>query len=76
LARKLTKDLNIDPSEGFERSNTHQEKGFPGQIHIDKPHKAEEKAYKPREGLVLWSDGSRLESKAVGAGIAWKLGRN
>jgi hypothetical protein len=37
LARKLTKGLNIDPSEGFERSNTPQEKVFPGQIHIDKP---------------------------------------
>jgi hypothetical protein len=76
LAQKLTKGLNIDPSEGFERSNTPQEKVFPGQIHIDEPPRAEEEAYKPREGLVLWSDGSRLESKAVGAGIAWKLGRN
>jgi hypothetical protein len=76
LARKLTKGLNIDPSEGFERSNTPQEKTFPGQIHIDEPLRAEEEAYKPREGLVLWSDGSRLESKAVGAGIAWKLGQN
>jgi hypothetical protein len=51
-------------------------KGFPG----TDPHRGapqgRKKAYKPREGLVLWSDGSRLESKAVGAGIAWKLGRN
>jgi hypothetical protein len=30
----------------------------------------------PREGLVLWSDGSRLESRAVGAGITQKLGQN
>jgi hypothetical protein len=76
LARKLTKGLNIDPSEGFERSNTPQEKVFSGQIHIDEPPRAEEEAYKLREGLVLWLDGSRLESKAVGAGITWKLGRN
>jgi hypothetical protein len=76
LARKLTKNLNIDPSESVERSNTPQEKGFPGQIHIDEPPRAEEEAYKPREGLVLWSDGSRLESKAVGAGITWKLDQN
>jgi hypothetical protein len=69
LARKLTKDLNINPLEGFERFNTPQEKSFPGQIHINKPLRAEEKAYKPRKGLVLWSDGSKLESKAVGAGI-------
>jgi hypothetical protein len=47
LARKLIKGLNIDPSEGFERSNTPQEKVFPEQIHIDKPPKAEEEAYKP-----------------------------
>jgi hypothetical protein len=53
LARKLTKDLNINLSESFKRSNTPQEKGFPGQIHIDESYRAEEKTYKPREGLIL-----------------------
>jgi hypothetical protein len=53
LARKLTKGLNINPSESFERSNTLQEKVFPGQIHINKPPKAEEKVYKSRERLIL-----------------------
>jgi hypothetical protein len=76
LARKLTKGLNLDPSKGFEWSNTPQKKVFPGHIHIDEPPKAEERIYKPRERLVLWLDGSKLESKAVGTGITWKLGRN
>jgi hypothetical protein len=53
LARKLIKDLNINFLKGFERSNTPQEKVFPGQIHINKPPKAEEKIYKPREELIL-----------------------
>jgi hypothetical protein len=69
LARKLIKSLNLDPSEGFEWSNTSQEEVFPEHIYIDEPPKAEEEIYKPRERLILWSDGFRLESKAVGAGI-------
>jgi hypothetical protein len=53
LARKLTKDLNINPSESFKRSNTPQEKVFLRQIHINEPPKTEEEAYKPRERLIL-----------------------
>jgi ribonuclease HI len=76
LARTLARELNIDPSEGFEWTTTPQERVFPGEIHIHEAHRAEEEARRPQEGLALWSDGSRLESKAVGAGITWKIGRN
>ena len=70
LARKLTEGLKIDPSEGFKRTSIPQDKAFPGKILIYKAKAAEEEAYKHREGLDLWSDRLRLDSKAVGAGIA------
>jgi hypothetical protein len=70
LARKLAENLNLDPSEGFEI--THWPKGqvFPGEIIINQAKEAETEARQPQNGLVYWTDGSRLDTAAIGAGIA------
>jgi hypothetical protein len=34
-----------------------------------------ERPYSTDSDLILWSDGSRLETGAVGAGIAWEIGQ-
>ena len=78
LAKNLTLGLDIDPSEGFERAILPKELLFPGKVVIESKGKAEEnarKAYSTDSDLILWSDGSRLETGAVGAGIAWEIGQ-
>lgn len=72
LARKLTEGLSIEPSEGFEIATTPKNREFLGKVIIEPAKEAEDNAYKERKGLVLWTDGSRLESGAIGAGIAYK----
>ena len=51
------------------------EKLFLREIIISPKDKAELKAKKTYSGLTIWSDGSKLESGASGAGIAWKTAK-
>ena len=80
LARKLTQGPAIDPAEGCELAKPLKKKAFPRAIVI-KPKKATEEdikiVYRPdrsNSDLVIWSDGSKLDSEGVGTGIALKQG--
>jgi len=72
LAKKLTNGLNLDPSEGFEEAYIVKKLVFPGDIIISSKESAELEAKIAYTGLTIWSDGSKLDSEATGAGIAWK----
>ena len=67
-----TDKLNLDSSEGFKEAYTAKQLVFPGKIIISSKEKAEIEAKRAYNGLVLWSDGSKIDSEAIGAGIAWK----
>jgi len=47
-------------------------KRLKGQVIIQEEEQALEEARKEREGLVLWTDGSRKEDKWVGCAVVWK----
>ena len=78
LAKKLTLGLDIDPSEGCEIARTPKDQVFPGNIVIKPKDIAETEArniYNAHNAaleLVIWSDGSKLDTGGVGAGITWK----
>ena len=76
LARKLTENQDLDPSEGYETTSWPKGKTFPGDIIISQAKEAEIEARNPQTGLVFWTDGSRLDTAATGAGIAWKSNSN
>lgn len=47
---------------------------FQGDFIIIEPKKqALEKAKKDRTGLVLWTDGSKLDEGKVGAAVCWRV---
>ena len=71
LARSLAVHLRTDPSGGFERTVEAHPSTFPGRVMVPGHDEAIEQAQKEQPGLVLWSDGSRLEDGRVGAGVAW-----
>lgn len=72
LARNLTEKFALDPSEGFEEAYTVKKLVFPGEIIISTKEIAELEAEMSYNGLILWTDGSKLDSGASGAGITWK----
>ena len=72
LARKLTEKLFLDSSEGFEEAFSVKKLVFPGKIIISSKEIAEFEAEMPYNGLVLWTDGSKIDSGTSGAGIVWK----
>jgi len=47
-------------------------KRLQGQVIIQEEEQALEEARKEREGLVLWTDGSRKEDEWVGCAVVWK----
>jgi len=47
-------------------------KRLKGQVIIQEEEQALEEARKEREGLVLWTDGSRKEDEWVGCAVVWK----
>ena len=46
--------------------------GFPGIIRVPLGDEALEEACRSRLGLTMWTDGSRLDNRQVGAGLAWE----
>ena len=47
-------------------------KRLQGQVIIQEEEQAFEEARKERDGLVLWTDGSRKEDEWVGCAVVWK----
>jgi Reverse transcriptase (RNA-dependent DNA polymerase)/Endonuclease-reverse transcriptase len=72
LAKKLTNQLKLDPSEGFEEAKCAKGLLFPGDITISSLEEAEIEAITKYPGLTIWTDGSRLDSGHLGTGLAWK----
>ena len=70
LARQLAVQGAIDPAEGIEPIVKIRSETFPGEVIISPTEQALEEAREPRSGLVLWSDGSRLEHEGVEAAAA------
>jgi ribonuclease HI len=64
--------IGTDPSAGFEEVVEVHPSTFPGIIAVSSLSEATEAAEGCIPGLVLWSDGSRLEDGQVRAGIAWQ----
>ena len=68
----------MDPSEGFKIAIIPKERSFPRIIAIKLKDIAKKEArdaynfYNAEKDLILWSDGSKLETGGVGAGITWK----
>lgn len=79
LAWQITIEHSIDPADGVEpveiiKPGTH----FQGEILIGGKKHALEEAAKYRAGLVMWTDGSKLENSSFVAAVCWrdkKLGR-
>ena len=76
--KKLTLGLAIDPSKGCEIAIVPKDREFLGDIVIKLKDIADTEARNTyntnnaRADLILWLDGSKLNARGVGAGIAWK----
>ena len=70
LAQQLANILPVDPSEGFESMIQTSSSQFPGRIKMLPGPEALAAAQSLPPGLIIWSDGSRLENGRCGAGIA------
>ena len=73
LARKLTEKFFLDSSESFEEAFSVKKLVFSGKIIISSQETAELEAATPYNGLILWTDGSKMDSGTSGAGIAWEF---
>jgi hypothetical protein len=72
LARIFTSTLHQNPSEGFEQTTEAYPSIFLSRIIVENTEEALKRARKIKEGLMLWSDSSRLENRRVEAGVVWK----
>ena len=72
LARTFASTLHQNLSEGFEQTAEAYSSTFLDRIVVKNTEEALKRVRKIKEGLVLWSDGSRLENREVRAGVAWK----
>lgn len=76
LAYALVKDTRIDTTFGVERTERIANQSFPGIVTIPNDAiEAKKQALNHPDGmneLCFWTDGSKLENKRVGTGIAWK----
>jgi hypothetical protein len=70
LAKKLTNQLKLDPSEGFEEAKCVKGLLFPGDVTISNLEEAEIEATTEYPGLTIWTDGSKLDSGHLGTGLA------
>ena len=73
LAWQIALDHAIDAAEGVEPVELPETVvEFEGQVVIESPKKALEKAKGDCRGLALWTDGSKLDQGNVGAAVCWK----
>lgn len=73
LAWQITVEHSIDPAEGVEPVETIDPSiVFRGDIIIECKKQALEAAKKDRTGLVLWTDGSKLDNGNLGATVCWR----
>lgn len=73
LAWQIALDHAIDPAEGVEPVELVEcVAKFEGQVVIECPIDALEKAMRDDRGLVMWTDGSKLDQGNVGAAVCWK----
>ena len=59
--KNLTKELNLNSSEGFEEAQTVKKRVFLKEVIISKKEIVISKAEKPQKGLILWIDDSKSE---------------
>ena len=67
LARSIATVAEVDPAEGIEAIRQVALGTFPGTVIISPKEQALEEANTPRNGQVIWSDGSRLEDGRTGS---------
>jgi ribonuclease HI len=75
LARRLREAMSIDPSSGFERTVCNDNRQIPLDFRVQAPETAIQAAIDPLSGIGctdLYSDGSRLDDRRVGAAVAYK----
>ncbi len=69
----MTVDHSIDPADGVEPVEVVKPgTNFQGEIIIDCKKQALREAAKDRTGLVIWTDGSKLNNDRCGADFYWK----
>ena len=72
LAWQITLDHAIDPADGVEPAPKVISDKFKADIIIRCKKKALEEARKLQAGLVLWTDGSKLDQGQVAAAVCWE----
>ena len=72
LALQVSVGFCIDPAEGVEPVINVKHEEFPGRIIVQEPTTAILEAKKDESDLVLWSDGSKLQSGKVSIAVVWK----
>ena len=74
LAWPISYEHSIDPADGVEPVEIMEVDRFSGKIVIQPKKNALEEARKYRAGLVMWTDGSKLDhgTGRVGAAVCWK----
>ena len=75
LARRVRESMATDPSRGFERTLEYTNKPIPLDFKVADPETAMQQATDPLEalgGTSLYSDGSRLDDKRIGAAAVYK----
>jgi ribonuclease HI len=74
LGKRLTTWLGLDGESDYERTVVCEEEVLPAEIAVNDRKTALEEAESPRDGLTLWTDGSRTEDGACGYGVVWMTG--
>lgn len=72
LAWQLTIDHSIDPAKGVEPVENNMPVKLFADVIIQCKKKALGEARKNQPGLVLWTDGSKLDQGQVGAAVCWE----
>ena len=73
LAWQITIEHSVDPANGVEPVEVIKTGTcFEGKIIIENKKQALDEATKYRPGLVLWTDGSKLENGNTGAAVCWR----
>jgi len=72
LGKRLTTWLGPDGANDCERTVVCEEETIHAEIVVDERKKAMEEAVRARDGVTLWTDGSRTEDGACGYAVVWR----